>query len=117
LKQNATIVLHLGDVYYAGFPEEFKRISDKVNALQKIKPKFRYYTVPGNHDYYTFGGPFQKHLTMNNLDQKMIQKYSFFCLRNRSHTVQFLGIDTGINEHSFITALNPFHEGAVLETP
>lgn len=34
-KEEVTIILHLGDVYHAGWPSEFKRISDKILALRK----------------------------------------------------------------------------------
>lgn len=73
LAQGATVVIHLGDVYYSGFPEEFEKISQKINQLQAIRPNLRYYTIPGNHDYYTFGGPFYDHLERNHIDQSLNQ--------------------------------------------
>jgi 3',5'-cyclic AMP phosphodiesterase CpdA len=57
-----------GDVYYAGFPEEFKKISDKIKELRKKVPSLRYYTIPGNHDFYTNGGPF--YASLNDYNDK-----------------------------------------------
>ncbi len=73
LRYKATIVLHLGDVYYAGFPEEFERVSNKIRELQGVVPNLRYYTIPGNHDYYTFGEPFHDHLANNHKEAKYLQ--------------------------------------------
>jgi|688.fasta_scaffold228674_2 3',5'-cyclic AMP phosphodiesterase CpdA len=63
--------------------------------------KFRYYTIPGNHDFYTNGGPFYDSLKSNNVSEGDIQKFGFFCLRNKSHTWQFIGLDTGYSGSSF----------------
>lgn len=82
LNRGATVVLHLGDVYYAGFPEEFKAISDKIKQLRTKVPTLRYYTIPGNHDFYTNGKPFYDSLDDNNDSEQDKQKFGFFCLRN-----------------------------------
>ena len=70
--------------------------------------------MPGNHDYYTKGGPFLKHLTLVNENPKDEQKHSFFCLRDEGNNVQFLGVDTGKNEHSIKTHFDKFFTGCHL---
>jgi 3',5'-cyclic AMP phosphodiesterase CpdA len=77
--EKATIILHNGDVYYAGFPEEFLRINVKITELQKEYKNLKYLALPGNHDYYTWGGPFYNHLPGNNSGQQL----ALFCLRNK----------------------------------
>jgi 3',5'-cyclic AMP phosphodiesterase CpdA len=109
--KGATVILHDGDVYYAGFPEEFSKISDKLNELQKDRPNLRYYTIPGNHDYYTFGGPFYESLKKNHLNKSYNQDLALFCLRNKSQTVQFLGLNTGRYDYDFMQVANPFYPG------
>jgi predicted phosphodiesterase len=111
LRQGATVVLHLGDVYYAGFPEEFKRLSDKIKQLRTKVPSLRYYTVPGNHDFYTNGGPFYDSLNNYNDDPKLKQKFGFFCLRNKSNTVQYIGLDTGYSDSGTFNEIDPKYQG------
>jgi hypothetical protein len=38
INQKATIIIHLGDVYFAGFPEEFERVKIKIDSLRKKVP-------------------------------------------------------------------------------
>ncbi|MFF2158675.1 metallophosphoesterase family protein [Paenibacillus chitinolyticus] len=58
LEQGGDAVIHLGDTYYLGTPEEcrrnFKEVFDEVFA-KTGKPRIPVYSVPGNHDYYAFG--------------------------------------------------------------
>ncbi len=64
IDKQADIILHLGDVYYAGTPDEYKRnIMEPLNMLRlEAASRFRkdvlFYSIPGNHDYYTWGLPF-----------------------------------------------------------
>ena len=112
LNRGATIILHLGDVYYAGFPEEFKKISDKIKELRKKVPSLRYYTIPGNHDFYTNGGPFYDSLNDYNDKQEYKQHFGFFCLRNKSNTVQYIGLDTGFSDSGTFDEIDMKFEGA-----
>lgn len=111
VNEGATIILHNGDVYYAGFPGEFDRISDKINQLHAKGYKFKYYAVPGNHDLYTFGGPFYESLKKNNSDQEI----GVFCVRNKSGSVQFLGLNTGKNDSFIGNQINPLYEGTSID--
>lgn len=100
---NPNVVMHLGDIYYAGteyeienyFYQPWKRILqlDTSNVLSLV--------LPGNHDLYAGGQPFF------GLLKKLGQEASFFCLRN-DHW-QLIGLDTALNDKlgGQPTALDP----------
>lgn len=70
-----------------------------INQLDKIRKKvksnIRYYSVIGNHEYYCCGTGFMSTLQKCNKDAHDQQYASYFCLRNKSNTWQFIGVDTG----------------------
>jgi 3',5'-cyclic AMP phosphodiesterase CpdA len=113
LKRGVTVLLHDGDVYYAGFPDEFLLITKHLAELRKKVHNLRYYAIPGNHDYYTFGGPFYASLPTNNdpKNPEWKQTASFFCIKNKSSTVQFIGVNTGLYDHQFVNVINPWWQG------
>ncbi|MBZ4189421.1 metallophosphoesterase family protein [Niabella beijingensis] len=98
------VFLHLGDIYYCGLPYEcyynfqdvFARVSAELQNDRDIDPNNfdpnpPIFTIPGNHEYYSYGyGYFE---LLDNLNQG--QKCSFFCLRTENNNWQFLGMDTG----------------------
>ena len=108
------LIIHLGDIYYAGTSEECQD-----NFLHYIDAARETYPVPvwnlaGNHDYYSGGGPFYDLLTKLNDPNRLspsnthyvppgtpIQEASFFCLRNQGWQIQ--GMDTGYNDHNVLT--------------
>lgn len=51
-------------MYYAGTPNEYKNhVMDPLNkirkeAAEKFKKDVLFYSIPGNHDYYTWGLPY-----------------------------------------------------------
>lgn len=65
LDQDVDAVIHLGDTYYSGTPEEcrrnFKEVFDEVFA-KTGKPRIPVYSIPGNHDYYAFGYGFYQEI-------------------------------------------------------
>lgn len=77
--------------------------------------KIRYYTIPGNHDFYTNGGPFYNSLTNNNPDEADKQRFGFFCLRNKSNTWQYIGLNTGESDNSMYNFVDIFFEGGKVE--
>ena len=91
-KHNPNVVMHLGDIYYAGteyevenyFYQPWKRI------LELDTSKVLSLALPGNHDLYAGGKPFF------GLLQKLGQEASYFCLRN-DHW-QLIGLDTALND-------------------
>jgi hypothetical protein len=104
-------IIHLGDVYYSGTPQECTRnVLDVMDALVdelKIKrPPF--FTLPGNHDYYSGGRGFYQMIgQINSTLPRCEQKASYFCLRTEDDRWQFLGMDTGYNDRDPIKQKAP----------
>lgn len=99
--QKPDVVIHLGDIYYSGTPEEcdanFKSIVDTV--LQRATQDVPVYTLSGNHDMYSGGAGYYGLIDSLN-DHARAQQSSFFCLRNDDW--QFIAMDTGLHDY------NPF---------
>lgn len=87
------LLLHLGDVYYAGTQAE-----QQVNFLDICRDvlgsSIPLYSLCGNHDVYSGGEGYAW------LVRQIGQQASYFCLRNSGW--QFLAMDTGHNDN------NPF---------
>lgn len=107
--QGVDAVVHLGDVYYAGTPQEceanFNAVFDRVwpDAASRI-PVFN---VPGNHDYYSWGVGFYGTILDRinaNAPAGTAQPASYFCLRTADGAWQLLGMDTGWADHDPIHA-------------
>jgi hypothetical protein len=87
------VVIHLGDIYYAGTQEEVQR-TFWMPVQQILRPQETGCTVlslAGNHDLYSGG---QAYYAL--LDQ-LGQPASYFALINDDW--QFLALDTGLNGH------------------
>lgn len=97
------VVIHLGDVYYAGTEGEFQNyfydIWQKAFNLPKLKwntksgtqtTKPATFTLAGNHDMYAGGAPYYTTIDM------LGQPASYFCLRNEDW--QFIALDTGLHD-------------------
>jgi hypothetical protein len=106
------VFIHLGDIYYCGLPYEcehyFRQVFIRVGQeLQQeinnsnFNPRPPIFTIPGNHEYYSYGyGYFQMLDILNQgvpgiAAEDLHQKCSFFCLRTANQKWQFLGMDTG----------------------
>jgi 3',5'-cyclic AMP phosphodiesterase CpdA len=104
-------VIHLGDVYYSGTQWECEQnvlnVLDALVAELKIaRPPF--FTVPGNHDYYSGGRGFYDMIgRINAALPGCAQKASYFCLRSADDHWQFLGMDTGYNDRDPINQAAP----------
>jgi predicted phosphodiesterase len=102
-RQNPQVVIHLGDIYYAGTESEVENyFALPWNSI--LKPEESGITslvLPGNHDLYAGGQPFY------NLLDKIGQGASYFCLRNQDW--QLIGLDTALNDklHGPPTTLEP----------
>jgi hypothetical protein len=97
MKKNPDVLLHLGDVYYAGTDDEFR--SNFLDPINAIAPNIPVYTLSGNHDMYSGGAPFYWVLSQLNATpalQPYRQKASYFCLRSANW--QILGMDTGFHD-------------------
>ncbi|MCU0341396.1 MAG: metallophosphoesterase, partial [Spirosomaceae bacterium] len=117
-------ILHLGDVYFSGTKDEVnKRLVGMVRkVLKKEKCQIPFFTVPGNHEYFTGGVALLNALDSGKLvhDPTQKQAASYFCLRSEDDGWQFLGLDTGYNGHYMNVAkgaqqatLNHLHIGEV----
>lgn len=82
------ILIHLGDIYYAGSLPECDAFLSNVRAVFPDLPVF---TLCGNHDMYSGGAPYYALL------DRLGQPASYFCQRN-AHW-QLLGMDTGFNDY------------------
>lgn len=108
------LVIHLGDVYYAGTPKEARRNVDEV--IERVREATRrplpFLTIPGNHDYYANATGFLQTIDGINTagepradeplpGEAWRQRASYFCLRTEGGGAdgwQILGMDTGIND-------------------
>jgi hypothetical protein len=96
--QNPDVVIHLGDIYYSGTPQEcdanFRNIVDTV--LERSTRDVPVYTLAGNHDMYSGGAGYYGLIDTLN-DPARRQPASFFCLRNDDW--QFIAMDTGLHDY------------------
>ncbi|MEY9136496.1 V8-like Glu-specific endopeptidase [Bradyrhizobium diazoefficiens] len=94
------VIIHLGDIYYSGTPEEcranFESIFEDVFGDDK-RPLV--YTLCGNHDMYCGGVGYYSLLEKLNAGEKR-QKASYFSLRSEDGCWQLLAMDTGRNDYS-----------------
>jgi hypothetical protein len=112
-------IIHLGDIYYAGSPTEVKTnffdvIDSELNVYGERVPVF---TIPGNHDYYSYGYAYydmvQSLNTYGGL-QGCVQEASFFQLQTQDGGWQFLGMDTGFDDSDPQNQFNPKYAGPQL---
>lgn len=94
--KNPDVVIHLGDIYYAGTQFEitnyFLKIWQQVLNLGEKLDRIPTFSLTGNHDMYSGGAPYYQMI------QQLGQPASYFCLRNPSW--QFIALDTGYNDHN-----------------
>src|SRR6185312_1595561 len=98
------ILIHLGDIYYAGTPDEceanFRTIIDRVFQRTGADTDIPVFNMPGNHDMYCGGEGFYGLLEKLN-PPAMRQPASFFCLRdNAQQRWQFVAMDTGLHDYN-----------------
>lgn len=104
MAQKPDVILHVGDIYYAGTPDECcSNFLDLINDARGATARplqIPVFTLPGNHDYYSGGEGFYGMIPRLNAGingGQWVQNNSFFCLRNDSWQLQ--GMDTGYNDH------------------
>ncbi len=119
-KFNPDVIIHLGDVYYSGTVEECTaNVLDVLDAIMAdVRPQKRpaFFTIPGNHDYYSGGTGFYRTIgKVNSGIAGCTQQASYFCLRSEDDKWQFLGMDTGYGDRNPVEQQAPIlqvHEGA-----
>ena len=108
LRLQPDAIIHLGDVYYSGTVSE---CTDNVlNVLDELMPAKRlpFFTLAGNHDYYSGGAGFYDMISrVNSNVPGCLQKASYFCLRTADSRWQFLAMDTGINDRNPVDHMAP----------
>lgn len=96
-------ILHLGDVYFSGTEHEVQDrfVAMVRDVMQKSGQHLPFFTVPGNHEYFTGGTALLKALDSGDLvaTPEQQQHASYFCLRTEDDGWQFLGLDTGYYGH------------------
>jgi hypothetical protein len=98
-------IIHLGDVYYSGTVEECaQNVVDVIDQIMKALPGEKrpaFFTIPGNHDYYSGGAGFYQTISkINSGVAGCTQQASYFCLRTADNRWQFLGMDTGYGDRN-----------------
>lgn len=101
-RHNPDVLIHLGDIYYAGTPDEcqkyFLDIVDRV--FDRGSGRVPVYNLCGNHDVYSGGAGFYGLLPKLNpappFDAGWAQQASYFALRSPGW--QLLGMDTGLHD-------------------
>ena len=107
-RQRPDIVIHLGDIYYAGTPEECD--AHFLMPLRAAMPDTPAFTLCGNHDVYSGGQGYY------GLLDRIGQPASYFCLRALDLSWQTLAADTGLNDRdpfdvdSALTGIDPGEE-------
>lgn len=114
------LLVHLGDIYYAGTPTECARnfeqpMQDIVRAAGRQVPL---YTLSGNHDMYSGGTGYYGLIARLNAGARQ-QRASYFCLRSADARWQFLAMDTGLHAYDPfdthpLTRLEPAEEDWLL---
>lgn len=89
------LVIHLGDIYYSGTPEECDRNFAAILNRTFDRSRVPIYNLAGNHDMYCGGVGYYGLLTTLNPAPLTAQPASFFCLRSADNRWQFIAMDTG----------------------
>jgi V8-like Glu-specific endopeptidase len=99
--QKPDVLIHLGDIYYSGTPEECatKFEAEMTAAFGPKETRIPIYTLAGNHDMYC-GGVGYYGLIQRLNRAPSTQEASFFCLRGEDASWQILAMDTGRHDYS-----------------
>ncbi len=107
-------IIHLGDIYYSGSPEECNHSFADVltSVFQEIGHRVPVFTIPGNHDYYSYAyGYYDMVAGLNQYLPQAIQPASYFCLQTQDMGWQFLGMDTGLYDSNPENQIDTFYAG------
>lgn len=121
------VLVHLGDIYYAGTPDECDRNFGQPMAaiLRAGVRRPAIYTLSGNHDMYSGGEGYYGLIGRLNAGAQQ-QRASYFCLRSTDERWQLLAMDTGLHAYDPfdrhpLTRLEPAEEdwlvGRIAEFP
>ncbi len=117
-KTRPMVIIHLGDIYYSGTPQEakfnFLEAIDGCCREAGLDHRLPVFNIPGNHDYYSGGLGFYEILDVTNSGDEL-QAASYFCLRSRDQRWQFVGLDTGRHDHVPGLPFEPFYSAPRLD--
>ena len=102
MKKAPDVLIHLGDIYYAGTKDENN--NNFLKVVNALAPGIPVYTLSGNHDMYSGGEGYYWVLGQLNTSselKKYQQQASYFCLRSANW--QILAMDTGYNDSDLPT--------------
>lgn len=99
--QKPDLLIHLGDIYYSGTPEEcaIKFEAEMAAAFGPKETRIPIFTLAGNHDMYCGGVGYYGLIGRLNRAPH-VQRASFFCLRSQDASWQVLAMDTGQHDYS-----------------
>lgn len=83
---------HLGDVYYDGNIEEFRRYFEE--PLAPLLAHTELFMLSGNHEMYSKGENFQRYIMQKASRQFGFQRQNAELFRLRGHGLQIIGLDT-----------------------
>lgn len=106
-RKNPDIVIHIGDIYYSGTEFEVENYFWDIWKSTFDLTKVRTFTLAGNHDMYSGGGPYYQ------LIDELGQPASYFCLRNDDW--QFIALDTGLHDDDALDARPTYLEDTEVE--
>lgn len=106
-RKNPDVVIHLGDIYYSGTEFEMENYFLNIWQNELDLAKTPTFTLAGNHDMYSGGGPYYELL------DKLGQPASYFCLRNADW--QFVAMDTGLHDADALGSQPTFLEDTEVE--
>ena len=119
LKHKPDAIIHLGDIYYAGSPSECWQNFAEVLAVVFEAPGVKQvpvFTIPGNHDYYSYGYAYYEMVAgLNKFMPAAQQAASYFCLQTEDKGWQFLGMDTGLDDSNPENQVNGWYAGPKLQ--
>ncbi len=103
------LILHVGDIYYAGTLEETQQnfLVQVQAARQRYKLQIPVFNIPGNHDYYSGGEGFYQMIGQLNAgigNGQYVQGASFFSLQGDGWQLQ--AMDTGYNDSDLFDVSN-----------
>jgi len=94
-KFDPDVIIHLGDIYYSGTPEECDHNFAAILNRTFDRSRVPIYNLAGNHDMYCGGVGYYGLLPTLNAPPLVAQPASFFCLRSADQQWQFIAMDTG----------------------
>lgn len=105
--QAPDLLIHLGDIYYSGTPDEcaIKFENEMAAVFGPKETRVPIFTLAGNHDMYCGGVGYYDLIPRLN-KAPLVQPASFFCLRATDASWQVLAMDTGQHDYSPIDVDN-----------